>query len=143
MTDLRVRLAVFRTGRTPLGGELISIRTGRPVSEISFNLLVERRFDTPVKRTPVVKTGNAGFTEHDLMDPHVTAKLEELGLSGLDISISLSNSGNILVKDPNGDLCCILKMTENGIEATQFLTPYILRERSGRTASTAGLSSSF
>ena len=144
MTDLRVRLAVFRTGRTPLGGESISIRTGRPVSDIGFSLLVESRFDTPVKGTPVVKTGNAGFTEHDLMDPRVTAKLEELGMSGGGFSTSLSKNGAIIINDPDGDMCCILRKKDDGkIESSAWLTPYTVRNRNEKLASTAGLSSSF
>ncbi len=142
MTDLRTRLAVFRDGRTPLAAPEISITTGKPKTDLGLGLLVERRFDAPVERTSAVKSEN-GFEERHLMDPKVIRKLEELGLSGLDISISLSPSGKILVKDPDGNLCCILKRTDDGIEATTFVTPYIIREKSNRIATTAGLSPSF
>ena len=142
MIDLR--LSTFRTGRAPLCGEEISIKTGRPKSDLSFGLLVESRFsganETVVisKPKPITCTG---FTEHDLMDTRVTAKLEELGMSGGGFHISLSKKGTIVVRDPDGDICCIIKRTEEGeLTHSAWRTQYMVRTRNEKLAATAGLS---
>ncbi len=143
MTDGRLILPA--AGRTPLGREEISIRTGRPKNG-GFLLMVERRMGGMVRTAkPVIaRATDTCLEENDLMDPRVNAKLEELKMNGSEFHRSLSGSGSIIVKDPDGDVCCILKKKGNGeLSATTWLTPYTLRERSGRIATTAGLEKTF